>query len=86
VLSAIFTHAKNEAAFDGVNPVQDARIPRKAREPGETFAYNSSEIRSILEALPLLPKTIVATAFFAGVRQGELRALEGPTIKAIRST
>ena len=78
VLSAIFTHAKNEGAFDGVNPVQDARIPRNAREPGETFAYNLSEIRSILDALPLLPKAIVATASFAGLRHGELRALEWP--------
>lgn len=76
VLSAIFTHAKNEGAFDGVNPVQDARIPRNAREPGETFAYNLREIRSILDALPLLPKAIVATASFAGLRHGELRALE----------
>ena len=33
VLSGVFTHAKNEGAFDGVNPVQDARIPRSAREP-----------------------------------------------------
>jgi len=40
VLSGIFTHAKNEGAFDGVNPVQDSRIPRNARESGETFAYN----------------------------------------------
>ena len=36
VLSGVFKHAKNEGAFDGVNPVQDARIPRNAREPGET--------------------------------------------------
>jgi len=78
VLSAIFTHAKNEGGFDGVNPVQGARIPRNAREPGETFAYNLSEIRSILDALPLLPKAIVATASFAGLRHGELRALEWP--------
>ena len=36
MLSAVFAHAKNEGAFGGVNPVQDARIPRNAREPGET--------------------------------------------------
>ncbi len=78
VLSGIFTHAKNEGAFDGVNPVQDARIPRNAREPGETFAYSLSEIWSILSILPLLPKAIVATASFGGLRHGELRALEWP--------
>lgn len=76
VLSGIFTHAKNEGAFDGVNPVQDARIPRNAREPGETYAYTLTQIRCILETLPLLPKAIVATASFAGLRRGELRGLE----------
>ena len=76
VLSGIFTHAKNEGAFDGVNPVQDARIPRNAREAGETYAYNLTQIRCILEILPLLPKAVVATASFAGLREGELRGLE----------
>jgi integrase len=76
MLSGVFTHAKNEGAFDGVNPVQDARIPRNAREPGETYAYNLTQIRRILESLPLLPKAVVATASFAGLRRGELRGLE----------
>ena len=78
VLSGIFTHARNEGAFDGVNPVQDARIPRNAREAGETYAYNLTQIRCILEILPLLPKAVVATASFAGLREGELRGLEWP--------
>ena len=78
VLSAVFTHAKNEGAFDGVNPVRDARIPRNTREPGETYAYNLTQIRRILENLPLLPKAVVATASFAGPREGELRGLEWP--------
>jgi hypothetical protein len=66
----VFTHAKNEGAFDGVNPVQDARIPR-SREPGETYAYNLTQIRCILEPLPVLPKAVVAAACFAGLRRGE---------------
>ena len=78
VLSGVFSHAKNEGAFDGVNPVQDARIPRNAREPGETYAYNLAQIRRILELLPLLPKAVVATASFAGLREGELRGIEWP--------
>jgi integrase len=78
VLSGIFTHAKNEGAFDGANPVQGARIPSNAREPRETYAYNLSQICRILEALPLLPKAVVATASFAGLREGELRGLEWP--------
>ena len=78
VLSGIFTHAKNEGAYDGENPVEGARIPRKAREPGETYAYNLIQILRILEVLPLLPKAAVATASFAGLREGELRGMEWP--------
>lgn len=78
VLSGVFTHAKNEGAFDGENPVRDARIPRNAREPGETFAYNLMQILRILDLLPLLPKAVVAMAAFAGLREGELRGVEWP--------
>ncbi len=78
VLSGIFTYAKNEGAFDGSNPVQGAMIPGIAREPEETFAYNLVQILRILEVLPLLPKAVVATAAFAGLREGELRGLEWP--------
>jgi integrase len=78
VLSGIFTHAKNEGAFDGVNPVEDARIPSSAREEGDTYAYDLLQILRILEALPLLPKAVVATASLAGLREGELRGLKWP--------
>jgi integrase len=78
VLSGIFTHAKNEGAFDGVNPVQDAHIPSNTREPRETYAYNLVQIRRLLEFLPLLPRAAVATAADAGLREGELRGLEWP--------
>jgi integrase len=76
VLSGIFTHAKNEGAFDGANPVRDVHIPSNAREPGETYAYHLDEICRILDALPLLPKAVVATSAYAGLREGELRGLE----------
>jgi integrase len=78
VLSGVFTYAKNEGAFDGSNPVQGAMIPGNAREPEETFAYNLIQILRILDILPLLPKGVVATAAFAGLREGELRGLEWP--------
>ena len=71
-----FTHAKNEGAFDGANPVQGVRITTNARESAETYAYNLAQICRILEFLPLLPKAVVATAAFAGLRRGELLALE----------
>lgn len=76
VLSGIFTYAKNEGAFDGENPVRDVQIPSNAREPSETYAYNLSQICRILDCLPLLPKAVVATAAYAGLREGELRGLE----------
>lgn len=76
VLSGIFTHAKNEGAFDGANPIQGTRIPNNAREPAETYAYNLAQICRILDFLPLLPKAVVATAAFAGLRSGELSGLE----------
>src|SRR6202051_2610545 len=76
VLSTIFTYAKNEGAFDGVNPVDGVLIPRHAKEPGETHAYDLGQVLQILDSLPLLEKRLVATAALAGLRQGELRGLE----------
>jgi integrase len=76
VLSTIFTYAKNEGAFDGANPVDGVLIPMHAKEPGETHAYDLVQVLQILERLPLLEKSLVATAALAGLRQGELRGLE----------
>src|SRR5713226_2656382 len=76
VLSTIFTYAKNEGAFDGVNPVDGVLIPRHAKEPGETHAYDLYQVLQILDRLPLLEKSLVATAALAGLRQGELRGLD----------
>jgi integrase len=76
VLSTIFTYARNEGAFDGANPVDKVLIPRHAREPGQTHAYDLGQVLQILDLLPLLAKSLVATAAFAGLRQGELRGLE----------
>jgi len=76
VLSTIFTFAKNDGAFDGANPVDGVLIPWDAREPGETYAYDLSQVLQMLDRLPLLVKSLVATAAFAGLRLGELRGLE----------
>lgn len=76
VLSTIFTYAKNEGVFDGANPVEGALIPRNTREPGRTYAYDLGQVSQILRVLPLLAKSLVATAAFAGLRRGELRGLE----------
>lgn len=76
VLSTIFTYAKNDGAFDGANPVDGVLIPWDARESRETHAYDLGQVLQILDLLPLLAKSLVATAAFAGLRQGELRGLE----------
>jgi len=76
VLSTIFTYAKNEGAFDGANPVDGVLIPSHAKEPGETHAYDLGQVLQILDRLPLLEKSLVATAALAGLRQGELGGLE----------
>jgi hypothetical protein len=52
VLSGVFTHSKNEGAFDGVNPIQGIRIPSNAREPGETYAYSLTQICQDPGSLP----------------------------------
>ena len=76
VLSTVFTYAKNDGAFDGANPVDGVLIPWDARESGETHAYDLTQVLQILDVLPILTKSLVATAAFAGLRQGELRGLE----------
>ena len=49
---------------------------RHAKEPGETHAYDLGQVLQILDRLPLLEKSLVATAALAGLRQGELGGLE----------
>jgi len=64
VLSTIFTYAKDEGAFDGANT-------RWSFDP-----QACGQVLQILDRLPLLEKSLVATAALAGPRQGELRGLE----------
>ena len=51
-LSAVFKVAKQQAYFDGENPVRDTAVNPKAAEPGGTYAYSLDEIQRILAALP----------------------------------
>jgi integrase len=78
-MSAVFTFAKNQGALDGVNPVQDAMIPRKAAAPGETHATTPDEVLSMIEALEKAGEQkaccAVALMFFAALRPGEARGI-----------
>jgi integrase len=89
MLSGVFTYAKNEGLFDGANPVQDVFLPN-ARPEGDTFAYFLPEICQMVTLLPEPARTIVATAAFTGLREGELRGLDvtdfnGETLRVSRS-
>jgi integrase len=76
LLSGVFTTAKNMGFHDGINPVQDADLPRAARGQ-ETHAYSLQEVWTILHALAddPLAVTVVAVAAFAGLRRSEIRGL-----------
>lgn len=76
-MSTVFTFAKNQGVLDGVNPVRDAMIPRRAAAPGETHASTPDEVLSMMQALEKAGErkacTAVALMFFAGLRPGEAR-------------
>jgi integrase len=78
-LSGVFTYAKNQGAFDGVNPIRDAMIPKKASRPQETVAVSPDEVLAMMEALvkagELKAGAAVALMFFAGLRPGEARGI-----------
>jgi integrase len=88
LLSSLFTYAKRTGVLDGINPVEDAGIPKKARVGGATTAYSVDEIFQMLHVLQLLGKdaasteesqrfqlarTAIGLMFFAGLRPGEAR-------------
>jgi integrase len=76
-LSGVFRYAKNQGVLDGVNPVHDAMIPRKAAAPEETHATSPEDVLAIMDVLAKVgqPKARAAVAmmFFAGLRPGEAR-------------
>ena len=78
-LSVVFTFAKNQGVLDGVNPVQDAIVPRRAAAPGETHAATPDEVLAIMNALEKAGKqkacAAVALMFFGGLRPGEARGV-----------
>jgi integrase len=78
-LSGVFTYAKNQGVVDGVNPIQDAMVPKKAAAPRETHAASLEEVLAIMDVLEKAgeQKACVAVAlmFFAGLRPGEARGV-----------
>jgi len=76
-LGGVFTYAKNQGVLDGVNPVHEAMIPRKAALPEETHAATPDEVLAIMDALKKEGEqkagAAVALMFFTGLRPGEAR-------------
>jgi integrase len=73
-LSVVFRYAKRQGVINTENPMRDVVLP-KVRPGGETYAYSLEEIRLGLAVLPEPAVTIVATAAYTGVREGELRGM-----------
>lgn len=76
-LSGVFTYAKNQGVIDGVNPVKDAMIPKKAAASEETYAASLEEVLAFMDVLEKAgekkARAAVALVFFAGLRPGEAR-------------
>jgi len=88
-LSGVFVLAMNLGLSDR-NPMTDVALP-KARGSRETHAYSKDEVLAML-ALPFDARTkaAIATAAFAGLREGEITGLwwsdyDGETITVRRS-
>jgi integrase len=78
-LSSVFTFAKNQGVLDGVNPIRDAIVPRKAEAPSETYATTPDEVLFMIDVLDkageLQACCAVGLMFFAGLRPGEARGV-----------
>jgi len=73
-LSGVFRFAKRKGVLNSENPMRDVVLP-KGKPAGETYAYSLAEITRMLNQLTEPAATVVATAAFTGVREGELRGL-----------
>jgi len=81
-LQAIYRHAI-ERELVALNPTRDLRLP-KANGKRERIA-SATEAAALLEALPISARPLWATAFYAGLRRGELRALRWTDVDLGRS-
>jgi integrase len=76
-LSGVFTYAKNQGVLDGMNPVRDTMIPKRANAPKETHATTLEDVLGIMnvleEANERKARAAVALIFFTGLRPGEAR-------------
>jgi len=72
----LFTHALNLGVVE-TNPWHDCRVLGKTIEPRETKHYTLGEAKTVISSLAehVDAQTIVALAFFVGLRPGEIQSL-----------
>ncbi|MGC2287398.1 MAG: tyrosine-type recombinase/integrase [Candidatus Acidiferrum sp.] len=73
-MSAVFASAKRLGYLDAINPVVGVEVP-EGIPASTTYAYSLAEIKSMLSVLPEPARTVVLTAAYTGLRQGEIRGL-----------
>jgi integrase len=73
-MSAVFASAKRLGYLDAINPIVGVEVPEGV-PASTTYAYSLAEIKSILSVLPEPARTVVLTAAYTGLRQGEIRGL-----------
>jgi integrase len=80
--SGIFAHAVASGHCES-NPIRDAKVLGKTLENGETKSYTLAEAEQIINALVdhVECQLIMALAFFAGLRKGEIQGLQWEDIE-----
>ena len=73
LLSSVFTHARQDGAIDGQNPIEGARIPHAAKDAPAAHAYSTGEVTLMLNLLSGGARTAVGLIYFCGLRPGEAR-------------
>ena len=60
-MSAIFTHAKNEGIYDGINPMTGVYIPKGKRHGRKRLAYTLEEVEKHLELFSGTGPIVIST-------------------------
>lgn len=83
IASAIFDHAVASGYCEN-NPIRDAKVLGKMLGHGDTKSYTLEEIEDVISALieRCDAQLVMALAWFAGMRKGEIQGLQWPDIDA----
>jgi integrase len=79
-MSAIFTHAKNEGIYDGVNPMTGVTIPKGKKHGRKRLAYTLEEVEKHLELFSGAGPIVISTEdgpYTPEITQGVVRAVIG---------